>query len=54
VLPADFVSTEDGTGIVHTTPPLRRNQGLPATAITRGVWAEIGPAHSWHKAGAPQ
>jgi tRNA synthetases class I (I, L, M and V) len=42
VLPADFVSTEDGTGIVHTTPPLRRNQGLPATAITRGVWAGIG------------
>jgi hypothetical protein len=42
VLPAGFVSAEDGTGIVHTTPAWRHNQGLPATAITRGARAEIG------------
>jgi hypothetical protein len=51
VVPADFVNTKDGTGIVHTTPAWRRNQGLPATAITRGAWAEIGRGASLAQGG---
>ncbi len=31
----------------------RRAQGLPATAIAWGAWAEIGRAHAWPRAATP-
>ena len=42
VLLGDFVTTEDGTGLVHTAPRLRRGR-LPARRAVRDDAAEPGP-----------